>query len=1249
MPWKLWRSLRTRVTLAVLVIFLCSVVLLSLIASRLLHSEMQRLLGDQQAATVSLVAADISGNLQVRQNALDKIASAIGGAVLDNPASVQQLLEQRMLIQLLFNAGAFVTRLDGTAMAEVPLTGRIGLNYLDNDHIATAIKTGQASLGRPVVSERLHTFAMTVPIRDAQGKVIGAVSGMTDLSQPNFLDGIHAGSYGNSGGYLLVAPQHRLFVTATANFKELIMQPLPAPGVNPVLDKRILGFDGPAVNVSHTGIEVLTSSARIPLAGWFLIASLPTKEAFVPVDTLEKIILSVATILTLLSGILIWAMLRHLLSPLQTASKTLSNYADRGETALPLPIAQHDEVGVLVGSFNRVLEVSTQRETRLRESEEKFRHFFEKNSSVQLLIDPGSFVIENANRAAIDYYGYPQDQLIGMCMSNILLPHRMAEEMMLALQDEKNLFQHRLASGDVRSVEVHATPIVSEGHALIFAIIHDITGRLKAQAQLAQVTSEQAAILNSNINGIAKIRDRHFVWINNACASMLGYTVDELMGQPTRIIYPSDNAYLAFAAQAHPVMQSGGVFRTEIQFLLKDNTLRWFDMCGQLLCPGSDESIGSLVDISERIHNEIALRDSQDRLIHAQEGAHVGVWEVNYATNTTYWSPECENLYGLEPGALTCADDWRARVHPDDLPLIDAQLANITNHCESLEVEYRFRTDNYGNRWFLSKGRVQYDSNHLPLKLSGINLDVTDRKQMSAERDRLLRIIEEAPEYIGMIDMQMRFVFLNKAALKMVGLPDDTDVSTLKITDLRPEWALHHIINEVIPAALSEGFWQGETLLLHRDGYEIPVYQLLFVQRDTFGKPEYLATIMHDISRQKALMSELTLAKEAAEAATIAKSRFLATMSHEIRTPMNGILGMSQLLLMPNWKDDERRDYAQTIFTCGETLMALLNDILDLSKIEAGKFQLDVTAFDPEALLHETHALFTSAGQAKNLQFEFHWHGLPGQHYNADALRVRQMLSNLISNAIKFTKHGHVSVQGMELARDGDSALLEFSVSDTGIGIAADKMHLLFKPFSQTDSSTTREYGGSGLGLSIVSNLAKAMGGDVGCESCVGQGSRFWFRLRAQCLAVDARQSDLLPETKPAHLVQLRGHVLVAEDNVVNGLVIKSFLDKLGLHSTLTQNGQQTVTTITEGSLKPDIILMDLSMPVMDGYETTVQIRQWETENQQPHLPIIALTADAFDEDRQYCQAVGMDDFLTKPIELDALTSTLAKWLLGSG
>jgi len=337
------------------------------------------------------------------------------------------------------------------------------------------------------------------------------------------------------------------------------------------------------------------------------------------------------------------------------------------------------------------------------------------------------------------------------------------------------------------------------------------------------------------------------------------------------------------------------------------------------------------------------------------------------------------------------------------------------------------------------------------------------------------------------------------------------------------------------------------------------------------------------------------------------------------------------------------------VLNSGRSLLTLLNDILDLSKIEAGRFQLDLTGINPVQLLQETRSLFSGAAKNKGLRLNCQCHPDLAPMYQTDGHRLRQMLANLVGNAIKFTLSGHVLIEAQELQHDDTSALLEFSVTDSGIGIAADKQASLFEAFSQIDSSTTREFGGSGLGLSIVSQLARLLGGDVGVQSEPGKGSRFWFRVRAGLRQADASSQLLsapLHQTGKIASPQLKGLVLVAEDNAVNCMVIEGLLQTLGLTVQLVDNGQQAVDRLLQGP-PPDVVLMDLHMPVMDGYTATERIRQTERDKLRPRVPIIALTADAFENDHQHCLAVGMDGFLTKPVTLEDLRAALARCLPG--
>ena len=392
-------------------------------------------------------------------------------------------------------------------------------------------------------------------------------------------------------------------------------------------------------------------------------------------------------------------------------------------------------------------------------------------------------------------------------------------------------------------------------------------------------------------------------------------------------------------------------------------------------------------------------------------------------------------------------------------------------------------------------------------------------------------------------------------------------------------------------------------------------------------------------------------ANQAAQAANLAKSQFLATMSHELRTPMNGILGMSQLLLMPDCSPDEQKEYARTILNSGQTLLTLLNDILDLSKVEAGKLELNHAEVMPEQIMRETLALFSELAQSKGLQIHGDWQGPVHQRYWSDPARLRQMLSNLVNNAIKFTDQGVIRIEGSAVATQENMSMLTFAVTDSGIGIAEDKQALLFMPFSQVDSSASRKFSGTGLGLSIVRKLARLMGGEAGVESSLGHGSRFWFNVEVAMLPAET-ESDACrqvtysvpacPEAGGTGIQPAR--VLIVEDNAINRKVLMSQLGKLGIQVESSENGQEAVAAI-EAGLAPDLVLMDCRMPIMDGFDATQRIRLWESQSGRSRLPIVAVTANAFLDDRERCLAVGMDDFLAKPVSLNDLRDKLAQWL----
>lgn len=428
------------------------------------------------------------------------------------------------------------------------------------------------------------------------------------------------------------------------------------------------------------------------------------------------------------------------------------------------------------------------------------------------------------------------------------------------------------------------------------------------------------------------------------------------------------------------------------------------------------------------------------------------------------------------------------------------------------------------------------------------------------------------------------------------------------------------------------------------------------------GEHQYFLTVMIDITARKraenALLEsnrQLAEATGRANEASLAKSEFVANMSHEIRTPLNAILGMNTLLLETEL-NEQQRNYARTARASGESLLSLINDILDLSKVEAKQIKLEILDFDLADLLDDLVATLTQRAREKGLELTCVVEPDVPTMLRGDCSRLRQILNNLAGNAVKFTLSGLVAIRVAVLENKGNDVLLHFSVRDTGIGIGDDKTGMLFKKFSQLNASTTRKFGGTGLGLAISKELTELMGGKIGVRSQLGKGSEFWFDVRLEKLPTGAvveyeTVTGQRPGTKRLsdrvrrELFNDRRHVciLVAEDNITNQQVVLGLLKQFGLRADAVANGKEAIKAL---EIVPyDLVLMDVQMDEMDGYEATQRIRSGTVGALNPQVPIIAVTAHATQEDRNKCLAVGMNDYLSKPIQAQKLAAVLDLWL----
>jgi PAS domain S-box-containing protein len=608
-------------------------------------------------------------------------------------------------------------------------------------------------------------------------------------------------------------------------------------------------------------------------------------------------------------------------------------------------------------------------------------------------------------------------------------------------------------------------------------------------------------------------------------------------------------------------------------------------------------------------------------------------------------------IVGRSPKELAGLDPMRI-THPDDIRESLDYIAQLNiGKISGYRLNKRYLRPDGSVVWIgLTCAPVQVETEEAPRYLAIVE-DITARKQMeerlqiSEERHRLLA--DNAIDVILTMNLEGRFSYVSPSVEKLRGFTADEAMQQSLEEMLTPDsLAIAGEYLTRLRASQETGFplehFRGELEYRCKDGSTVWTDVTASPLLSTDGTLVEILGVARDISERKLYEHKLRQVYDAAEAANAAKSEFLAHMSHEIRTPMNAVLGLAQVLEREVLTGNQR-DMVERIRTAGQSLLAILNDVLDLSKIEAGQLRIEPRPFELGRLLANLDSLMGQAARAKGLNLHIETPATPPGPLLGDRLRLEQVLFNLIGNAIKFTEQGGVTLLVEAHERDETGLRLRFEVRDSGIGIAPESLARLFSPFTQADAGIGRRFGGTGLGLSICERLVELMGGEIGADSRIGQGSTFWFELPFQRGAAGETDTPTsAPQPSPTGPRLAGAHLLVVDDSAMNRDLVERALALEGASTTLAADGQQAVQLLRNRPDGFDAVLMDVQMPVMDGLTATRLIRG---ELGLTDLPIIAFTAGVRDEQQMVARAAGANDVLAKPMDLDQMAILLAKWI----
>jgi two-component system sensor histidine kinase/response regulator len=791
--------------------------------------------------------------------------------------------------------------------------------------------------------------------------------------------------------------------------------------------------------------------------------------------------------------------------------------------------------------------------------------------------------------------------------------------------------------------------------------------------QLSRLALLERVVESSTDALFAKDLEGRFILFNRAAGELAGVAPEQVLGAHSATVFPSEDAAAFRAHDAAALAAGHPVTRLERQSL--GGVTRVFHATKGPLRDAEGRPFGVFGitrDVTEQEVAAEALRRSEERLALAVDAAELGVWEWHVASEVAWLSAGAKRILGEDAGFNV--ESFTERIPPEDMQQLATEGAGTVGMRTPLQVEFRYKRPDGASRWLSVNAKANHTADGEVSGLTGTLRDITDRRSLElgllqreadlhAVVEQLRKVslaVEQSPSGIIITDLEGAIEYGNHAFERMTGW-SMSEIRGKNPRVLKSEKTPASTHTELWAALRAGRVWEGEFINRRRSGEEFVVRAIISPIRDHDGTITHYLAIKEDITQQKRVEAELMAYRtdleriveertreiealnlalsqraQAAESATRAKSAFLANVSHEIRTPMNAVVGYTHLLRQGE-ADPARVEMFARIDEAARHLLAVLDDVLDLSKIEAGKVSLESVDFELSSVVSRVCSLVQDVATRKGITITTDVSRVPPQ-LRGDPLRLAQALLNYVGNAVKFTERGAVRVD-VDVVPGAAEGFVDarFTVTDTGIGLAPENLSRLFSAFEQADASTTRRHGGTGLGLAITRRLAGLMEGSVGVESELGVGSRFWFTARLGVAAGDARERAPLP-APPTGLVGAR--VLVAEDNLVNQEVIRALLGAMGVEVDVAENG--SVAVQMSRLTQYDVILMDMQMPVMDGIEATRQIRDLPGY---ANTPVIALTANVFGEDRAACMAAGMNDHVAKPVDPPVLFDTLSRWL----